>query len=435
MLEQNENKKMAKNNKTIVDLEAITAQYKGNMNYWEYLLLAKMCAVVAEEDENYKQYSIKISELWQFADIKEADNNAQYQILEAAGKLLNRRLTVNIVANRNLYHDLETHLLTTFETLKNPQTGELSELNFTFLPMLKPVFLHLKNTFSQDYVRENISFIRTSTSSRLYHILKKYLEKGQSTVQIDLEDLKERLDVSDKYALYGHFKIRILDDAFRRLSEDTDICFEYEEVKHNRKVVAIIFHISENTPVELISDIDDFMPADLIEPTIFSEKEPVFALDYEYKVVQVFGISYAILRKIQAEYTEDAIRKAILLTEINIKNGNVLNPAGFFIEALRQNFVSSTPPSVSAPKKDTAPDPDAISRKNRDNKRKLAFEEEQERIINALRDDAILRRAAYDFLRNSDYNTLYDEDLSFADNLKNPVIYAAIHSFVKKYWE
>lgn len=87
-------------------------------------------------------------------------------------------------------------------------------------------------------------------SYRIYWLLKQYEDFKQRT--FELNELKEKLDIENKYKLYGDFKRRILNPAKKDLQE-SDMAFNFQEIKVGRKVEKIKFIITGyrfNSPPE-----------------------------------------------------------------------------------------------------------------------------------------------------------------------------------------
>ncbi|NJN35658.1 MAG: replication initiation protein [Saprospiraceae bacterium] len=144
-------------------------------------------------------------------------------------------------------------------------------IKLTFHPDLKPFLLQLKRDFTKLDIR-SYKFLHTSTSIRLYHVLKTIFMVGiKHHPQLSLAELKEMLGVSDKYNPYNNFKQRVLDEAQRRLAENTDIKFAYEEVKERKKVVGLVFHIAENQPSWLTENRTVDGEAEVVPQTFFEE--------------------------------------------------------------------------------------------------------------------------------------------------------------------
>lgn len=93
-----------------------------------------------------------------------------------------------------------------------------------------------------------------------------------------MADLRELLSIKEnEYQSWRNFNQRILISAQNALEESTDICFAYEPIKKNRRVVAVKFIIranikdTDNTNIDI--DVDD--SDNLKTPVVSLFKKPV----------------------------------------------------------------------------------------------------------------------------------------------------------------
>ena len=125
-------------------------------------------------------------------------------------------------------------------------------VEFYISPKLRPYLLMAKEKFLK-YRLENILPLRSGYSIRLYEILKDWFElhqryKSRAEKIIALEEFKRILEIPNSYQ-YGNssgIKRRILQKAKEELEKNTDICFDFEEIKTGRKVTHIKFIIFKN---------------------------------------------------------------------------------------------------------------------------------------------------------------------------------------------
>ena len=126
------------------------------------------------------------------------------------------------------------------------------------------------------YKLQNIIKLSSFLQIRIYELLKQYLSLGKRTVT--LADLRELLSIKEnEYQSWRNFSQRILISAQNALKEHTDICFDYEPIKKNRRVVAVKFIIRENIKDADNSNIDiDVDDSDNLKPLAVSHfKKPV----------------------------------------------------------------------------------------------------------------------------------------------------------------
>lgn len=51
-----------------------------------------------------------------------------------------------------------------------------------------------------------------------------------------IEEIKERLELEEKYKLYGHLKQRVIQKAISEINAFSDLSVRYEEIKKGRSV-------------------------------------------------------------------------------------------------------------------------------------------------------------------------------------------------------
>ncbi|MFY7909790.1 MAG: replication initiation protein, partial [Emticicia sp.] len=122
--------------------------------------------------------------------------------------------------------------------------GKYIELDFH--PDMKPYLLQLQSKFLMYDVR-NVLKLPSSFSIRIYELLKQYETIGKRKMSV--EEIKEMLDIKEKYSLYANLKQRVIMKAQTDLEEFTDIKFTFEEVKRGKSVEFLIFYIFKNKNV------------------------------------------------------------------------------------------------------------------------------------------------------------------------------------------
>ncbi len=312
----------------------IEARYKESLTFWESFLITKMCSMISPDDVDFKPYKIYIKEVVEFMELTPSGHVYNY-IMDAAKRLLDRKIVIGAVDEQGRTEIIETHIVTSVRRLLEPQQDENMYVTLTFLPELKPFLLQLHRDFTKldmDIFKQ----LKTASSIRLYQIFKSHIGKNQYKVRFDLEELKEILGVSEKYQQYAGFKMRVLDEAKQRLTEKTDIGFTYEEVKTGKKVSALVFNTFNNRQREIPKAI---VAAELSKNDIEQEN---LILELTPTVVKKFGVSLKVFMGLVEKYTEGEIRKAVLVTEKALQKGKVENTAGFFVEALRGAYQDNT---------------------------------------------------------------------------------------------
>ena len=312
----------------------IEARYKESLTFWESFLITKMCSMISPDDVDFKPYKIYIKEVVEFMELTPSGHVYNY-IMDAAKRLLDRKIVIGAVDEQGRTEIIETHIVTSVRRLLEPQQDGNMYVTLTFLPELKPFLLQLHRDFTKldmDIFKQ----LKTASSIRLYQIFKSHIGKNQYKVRFDLEELKEILGVSEKYQQYAGFKMRVLDEAQQRLTEKTDIGFTYEEVKTGKKVSALVFNTYNNRQKEISKAIvatPEISKSDKEQENLILELTPI--------VVKKFAVSLKVFMSLVEKYTEGEVRKAVQVTEKAMQTGKVENTAGFFVEALRGAYQDS----------------------------------------------------------------------------------------------
>ncbi len=133
---------------------------------------------------------------------------------------------------------------------------------------IEPFLLMLKDNFTA-YVLKYVIHMKSRYSIRLYELLKQYEIIGLR--KIELNKLKELLNIDDKYKLYGHIRQRVLEPAKKEIEKTSDIRFTYQEIKTGRKITAIKFYITKNESSENYSNYDKFKLTCMIQNEFYNK--------------------------------------------------------------------------------------------------------------------------------------------------------------------
>ena len=122
-------------------------------------------------------------------------------------------------------------------------------LEIEFSQKLLGYLLEIKDKYLR-YDIKNIMSLSSKYTIRLYKILKDEYEKNsrfgkKAELQLSIQKFREILDVPKSYR-YNDIKRQILEKTKKELEKNTDIIFDYEEIKTGRKVTNLHFYIREN---------------------------------------------------------------------------------------------------------------------------------------------------------------------------------------------
>lgn len=153
-------------------------------------------------------------------------------------------------------------------------------LNDRILPYLK----EQRKNFIR-YKLYNTLFLKSFHHQRIYELLKQYEKLEERT--IPLNDLREYLSIKPhEYPVWPDFSRKVLRTAQAAIAENTDIKFEYEGIRHGRKVGAVKFTIYKNEAYKDRLQLVGWLPKELTEED-YSDSE--FA-------VKPLGVGYSIYR-------------------------------------------------------------------------------------------------------------------------------------------
>jgi plasmid replication initiation protein len=239
-MDLSENKLVKKAN-TIIE-----ARYKLSLLEQKFVLL--MASLVDLQDTEFKFFEIPVKEIAKVLNLskegaEETKRGSIYKELKNIVKELSQKpivireidgeVTVNWVASMKLF---------------NNKSNKKGIISFEFSERLKPYLLQLKKEFTS-YKLKNIIQLRSSYSIRMYELLKQYEKIGKRTITVN--ELRYLLGIEEhEYKLYGDFKRKVLLVAYKEIGQRTDIRFDFDEIKEERRVISLRFYISsqKSTP-------------------------------------------------------------------------------------------------------------------------------------------------------------------------------------------
>ena len=161
--------------------------------------------------------------------------------------------------------------------------------------------------------------------------------------------------LGSNYEFYGNFKDKVLTIAKRDLVSNTDIDFDYVEIKTARKVTALKFTIFANSPIVADDEILEILPL-----PIQAEAVPLFSDEMLQKLTQ-WGLKTDALKKYTSKgfsiILDEKLREQAILRCNNAleayyleklafcqqtNKGTPRNQVGFFIKALQEDWREGT---------------------------------------------------------------------------------------------
>ncbi|AFK05680.1 initiator RepB protein (plasmid) [Emticicia oligotrophica DSM 17448] len=171
-----------------------------------------------------------------------------------------------------------------------------------FPSLLKPFLLQLKENFTVIDIR-NILGLDSSYAMRFYEICKE--KERFKSFEYTVEHIKEMFSIENKYKNYFDFKVKVIVQARNELKENSELYFDFEEIKQGKKVVAIRFKVIKNKKDLQLLDEDLLLkPQNATEILINEIFEAVKTFNVSLRTVQIWFEKYPFLQiKKGVDYT------------------------------------------------------------------------------------------------------------------------------------
>ena len=206
----------------------IEASYRLNVS--EQRCVALLAGQIHPDDEDFKGYRFKASDIQTLIESKNKDEHARLKAL--AEGLMKKTLKLRKLEGG--------WLLVNWLSSAEYFPGE-GEIELCFDPKLMPYMLQLKERFTS-YKLASVIKLRSRYSVRLYELLKQYEPLGIRS--FELSELRKTLHLEGgELERWFDFRRKVLDIAERELPKRTDLGFSYAARKKGRAVNWIDFKI------------------------------------------------------------------------------------------------------------------------------------------------------------------------------------------------
>lgn len=216
-----------KNNLVTKSNVLIEANYR--LGLVEQKIILCLASNIQPTDTDFKIYTLPIKE---FNNLLGLEGSPKYTELRKITKDLMKKVFELHIDNKII----QVAWLSYVAYNKNEGT-----IDIRFDPFLKPYLLELKREFTS-YKLENVIKLKSAYAIRIYELLKQYERLHKRVISVN--ELRKAIGADEVYPAYGNFKQRILAPALKEISSNTDIEFEFEEIKKGRKVDKIKFNIT-----------------------------------------------------------------------------------------------------------------------------------------------------------------------------------------------
>jgi plasmid replication initiation protein len=117
-----------------------------------------------------------------------------------------------------------------------------------FSPTVLPHLTMLNREFTS-YQLKQLGNLSSFYAVRLYELMSQFLKLGERSCT--LEQLRQMLDLGDKYQDVKDMRKRVLDPALKELNTGTDLAVTAEPRRQGRKIVGFSFTITKNDQMAL----------------------------------------------------------------------------------------------------------------------------------------------------------------------------------------
>ncbi len=287
--------------------DLINARHELTVNENRLILLT--LTKILPSDEDFKPYRIKIAD---FVDYTGTNNKAMYDRA--------RQITKSLMGKVLEIPQDNGHLQVTFISRARYERGK-GYVELSFDPILKPYLLQLKERYTQYDVR-NILPLQSFYSQRIYELLKQYSRIGERKMAVG--ELREILRLSIAYDHYGSFKKRVILQAQRELDKNTDLSFEFTEIKTGRKVTHLHFKINDRSSQ--------------LKREVLTGKEDLATQANVSTLVTEFGLSRSQAEDVVKRHDAEYVAENLEVVRKRFRSGQIKNLTPYTITALEKDF-------------------------------------------------------------------------------------------------
>jgi plasmid replication initiation protein len=185
-------------------------------------------------------FEISVIEIADLAKLK--NNEHVYQLLEETAEKLSKR---QVIINDPDPDTPKTRKRTiNWLSSVDYQPGE-GKVIIEFSPKIMPYLSQLSRDFTR-YKLQNVTQFKSAYSIRLYELLVQWLSTGKRDIEV--EWLKNQLQVEECYSRIGNFKNRVVDVAVVEINQHSNIWVKYTQRKAGRTITHFLFTFGKKEP-------------------------------------------------------------------------------------------------------------------------------------------------------------------------------------------
>lgn len=215
-------------NRNIVKVEHSLNTARYSLTPVETDLVLKMVAEIKNEDEDFKPYSFKVTDLQAYFG-KQLDRRT---LNEMARNLMKKPITIN----KGEDGFLVCNWVSSFE-----YKAKMGLIELSFDPKLKPYLIQLQDELYLKTDLRQILQLPSEHAKRIYMLLKQWETAGK--LEVEIAEWQTILETKKSMKTYGTFKKSVLDVAVKHINEKTDLTVSYEPKKTGRAYTHLVWKI------------------------------------------------------------------------------------------------------------------------------------------------------------------------------------------------
>lgn len=229
MIEKNNPLTVVKSN------ELIAACFRLSLNETRLLYYAIACNNPMENEHGWQNYyEIKVSDIADMFKIKQ--ENVYRDMLAACNAFFERKFTM--IDQNNIKHKGRFIDLISYQEKKGFLAIKFSE-------SIKPYLYELKGNFTT-YKLQQIALFTSPNSTRFYEFSVMELKRSKKNVAeftIPITQLRELLEMNDKYKRFNQFRERVIDKSIEDINQFSDLTLSVNVIKDGKTPTDIAFKV------------------------------------------------------------------------------------------------------------------------------------------------------------------------------------------------
>ena len=312
----------------------IEAIYK--LSSTEFKLIQTVFSNIQPGDTTTNKYIFQIKEFLELLELK--GQSGYTELKKITFDLFKKPISIQIDGKTSQLNWLS---LVQYNDRQGTITIEINEFWEKYL-------LSLTNNFTS-YKLFNITNLKSAYSLRLYELLKSRINLN-SIRTISVTELRAKMGIEDdQYPRYANFKQRVILQAQRELLAESDICFNFIEIKNGRSVEKIEFHIVRNPRNNPPSNAIVIDAPSEVAAVIYGDSTSSLT-----SALSIYGVAPKVIDELIVKFSEERILLNIEYVKKMIEDGLVGKPPGYLKKAIEDDYAKNLPKIKTSKKMEQA---------------------------------------------------------------------------------